>query len=139
MQLQGQLGQAIVAYRQALLLKPQYPDACNSLGSALKTLGKLEEAVNHFQRRSPSSQTTQKPITTWGWRGMSRDNFAPPPIATNRRSTSVLTTPKPTSTSACSCCNWAICVRGLGNMNGAGNAATSPPAPLTPPLGRAAI
>ena len=47
----GQLGrdpEAIVAYKQAISLKPDYAEAHSNLGSALANLGRLDEAIAQF-------------------------------------------------------------------------------------------
>ena len=41
----GQLDEAIAAYRQAIRLKPDYAEAHSNLGNALKDMGQLDEAI----------------------------------------------------------------------------------------------
>ncbi len=41
----GRAEEAVAAYRDALALRPDYPEAQNNLGNALKALDRLEEAV----------------------------------------------------------------------------------------------
>ena len=41
----GKLEEAIAEYREALRLKPDYPEAHANLGNALKDQGKLDEAI----------------------------------------------------------------------------------------------
>ena len=47
---QGKLDEAIANYQQALRLKPDYAEAYNNLGNALKDQGKLEEAIASYQQ-----------------------------------------------------------------------------------------
>ncbi len=44
------LDQAVVCYRKALSLKPNYPDASNNLARALKEQGLLDDAIAQFQQ-----------------------------------------------------------------------------------------
>jgi tetratricopeptide (TPR) repeat protein len=47
---QGKLEQAVSHYRQAVRLKPDYVEAYNNLGNALRLQGKLDEAVDYLRR-----------------------------------------------------------------------------------------
>jgi predicted O-linked N-acetylglucosamine transferase (SPINDLY family) len=47
--IQGQLDDAIAAFRQAIALKPNYSEAFNNLGSALALSGKLDEAIAAYR------------------------------------------------------------------------------------------
>ena len=47
---QGKLDEAVACYRRALELKPDYAEAHNNLGNALKDQGKLDEAVACYRR-----------------------------------------------------------------------------------------
>ena len=46
----GKLDEAVACYRRALELKPDYAEAHNNLGNALKDQGKLDEAVACYRR-----------------------------------------------------------------------------------------
>jgi predicted TPR repeat methyltransferase len=46
----GQLDQAIASYGKAIELKPNFPEAYNNLGVALRIQGKLDEAVASFRK-----------------------------------------------------------------------------------------
>jgi tetratricopeptide (TPR) repeat protein len=47
---QGKLDEAVTCYRQALVLKPDYPEAHNNLGAALMAQGKRDEAVACYRQ-----------------------------------------------------------------------------------------
>ena len=47
---QGKLDEAVACYRRALELKPDFAEAHNNLGVALKEQGKLDEAVACYRR-----------------------------------------------------------------------------------------
>ena len=49
LQAQGKLDEAMIHYRQALTLNPEFPEAHNNLGSALQRQGKLDDAVVHYR------------------------------------------------------------------------------------------
>ena len=42
---QGKLAEAVASFEQAVRLKPDFAEAYNNLGNALKDQGKLEEAI----------------------------------------------------------------------------------------------
>ncbi|MBI2347931.1 MAG: tetratricopeptide repeat protein, partial [Deltaproteobacteria bacterium] len=46
---QGQLGEAVEHFRDALRIQPEFADAHESLGRALAQQGKRDEAVKHYQ------------------------------------------------------------------------------------------
>jgi tetratricopeptide (TPR) repeat protein len=46
-------------------MKPDYAEAYNNMGNALKDQGKLEEAIEAYNKALPSSLIMLKPITTW--------------------------------------------------------------------------
>jgi tetratricopeptide (TPR) repeat protein len=46
----GHLAQAVVQYRRATTLSPEYPDAHNNLASALVQSGRMDEAVGEFEK-----------------------------------------------------------------------------------------
>ncbi|HVW22220.1 MAG TPA: tetratricopeptide repeat protein [Opitutaceae bacterium] len=46
---EGRLEEALPHYREALRLKPAYPEACDNLGTALARLGRLEEAAAEYR------------------------------------------------------------------------------------------
>jgi tetratricopeptide (TPR) repeat protein len=48
--LRGKLDEMIAAYRQAILIKPDYADAHSNLGNALREQGKLEEAEAAYRQ-----------------------------------------------------------------------------------------
>ena len=48
---QGKLDEAVACYRRALELKPDFAEAHNNLGNALKDQGKLDEAVACYAGR----------------------------------------------------------------------------------------
>jgi TPR repeat/Glycosyltransferase family 9 (heptosyltransferase)/Tetratricopeptide repeat len=45
-----QLDEAIIAYRQAIALKPEYPEAYSNLGNALRDSGRLDEAIISYRQ-----------------------------------------------------------------------------------------
>ena len=45
---QGKLEQAIATYREALLLEPNFPEAYNNLGNALREAGRPDEAIQCY-------------------------------------------------------------------------------------------
>ena len=47
---QGKLGEAILAYKKALSIKPDYADAYNNLGTVLQDQGKLGEAILAYNK-----------------------------------------------------------------------------------------
>jgi tetratricopeptide (TPR) repeat protein/2-polyprenyl-3-methyl-5-hydroxy-6-metoxy-1,4-benzoquinol methylase len=47
---QGKLDEAVIQYRRALALKPDFAEAHYNLGNALKQQGKLDEAMAQYQR-----------------------------------------------------------------------------------------
>lgn len=47
---QGNLGEALEQYREAVRLNPQFADAFVSMGLALKDQGKLDEAIQQYRR-----------------------------------------------------------------------------------------
>ncbi len=49
MQEQGNLKEAVAAFRTALILKPEFPEAHYNLGNALSDSGQIEEAVAAYQ------------------------------------------------------------------------------------------
>jgi len=57
---QGQLEEAITYYQQALALKPNYPEAYNNLGTALKEQGNLQESLHCFNRALKSNPDYQE-------------------------------------------------------------------------------
>ena len=46
----GRLDDAILAFQQALSIKPDYADAYNNMGIALEGLGRMDESVSNFQK-----------------------------------------------------------------------------------------
>ncbi|MBF0560981.1 MAG: tetratricopeptide repeat protein [Alphaproteobacteria bacterium] len=46
----GRLDVAVGGYEKALALKPEYPDALNNLGVALRDLGRLDDAVARYEQ-----------------------------------------------------------------------------------------
>jgi len=46
----GKVDEAILHYRQALALNPQYPEASNNLGEALAGKGAVKEAIAQFEK-----------------------------------------------------------------------------------------
>ena len=47
---QGKLDEAIFAYNKALSIKPDYADAYNNMGNALKDQSKLEDAIEAYKK-----------------------------------------------------------------------------------------
>ena len=43
---------AVKSYEQALKIQPDYAEAHNNLGNALKKYGQLDEAVNCYEKHS---------------------------------------------------------------------------------------
>ena len=48
----GQLDQAIFAFKRVLAIQPDSADAHNNMGNALKEQGKLEEAIEAYNKAS---------------------------------------------------------------------------------------
>jgi tetratricopeptide (TPR) repeat protein len=46
----GEMDAAIDQYRQALEIRPDYPEAHNNLGIALAALGQIDEAISHYRK-----------------------------------------------------------------------------------------
>ena len=46
----GQLDEAVLAFQNAISIKPDYADAYNNMGNALKDQGKLEEAIQAYNK-----------------------------------------------------------------------------------------
>ena len=67
----GKLDEAVSAFQNAILIKPDHADAYNNMGNALKEQGKLEEAIDRIRRPSQSIQTMLMLTTTWA---ISADN-----------------------------------------------------------------
>ena len=82
----GKLDEAVACYRRALELKPDFAEAHNNLGTALKNQGKLDEAVACYRRalelnpdfaeahnnlgvpsRTRASSTKRSPATAAHW------------------------------------------------------------------------
>ena len=68
----GQLDDAVMSYQRALALKPDYAEAHNNLGTALKAQGKLGRRGAHTSARLLSSQTMLRPTTIWATRSRTR-------------------------------------------------------------------
>ena len=47
---QGKLEKAIMLYREAISLKPDYSEAYCNIGVALKDLGQVDEAIDSFKK-----------------------------------------------------------------------------------------
>ena len=65
---QGNLDEAVAAYRQAISIKPDYAMAYSNLGNALKGRGSLNEAVPRIARRSASNRKMPRHTPTLAWR-----------------------------------------------------------------------
>ena len=61
---QGKLDEAIAEYREAMRLKPDYPEAHNNLGVTLKDQGKLDEAIAEYREALRLKPDTPRPTTT---------------------------------------------------------------------------
>jgi tetratricopeptide (TPR) repeat protein len=48
--MQGSIEEAMGHYKDALRIRPDYPQAHNNLGSILAEQGKLEEAIFHYRQ-----------------------------------------------------------------------------------------
>ena len=61
---QGKLDEAIAEFREAIRLKPDYAEAHNNLGIALRTRGSSTRRSPNTARRSGSSPTSPRPTST---------------------------------------------------------------------------
>ena len=52
------LEEALASYDKAIALKPDYAEAFNNRGNALRELEHLDEALASYVRRLPSRRTT---------------------------------------------------------------------------------
>ena len=52
--------EAVNAYKQAIIINPNYPDAYNNMGVALKEQGKFEEAIEAFKKAISINQILQR-------------------------------------------------------------------------------
>ena len=64
----GRIPEAVACYRRALELKPDYAEAHNNLGNALKDQGKLDEAVACYRRALELKPDYAEATTTWAMR-----------------------------------------------------------------------
>ena len=60
-----EVGEAIVAFQRAISLKPDFAEALNNLGNALRKAGKLTRRPQHISGPSPRGQTTRKRSAIW--------------------------------------------------------------------------
>ena len=67
--------EAVVAYKHALRSKPDYAEAHNILGVALKELGKLDEAQAAYEQRFASRRIIWKHIVILGSVLMDQGNW----------------------------------------------------------------
>ncbi len=67
---QGKLDQAIATYRQALVHEPNFPEAYNNLGNALREASRADEAINCYTM-CIQLQLARPPAVTPSGRGMS--------------------------------------------------------------------
>ena len=61
----GSNSEAVACYRRALELKPDYAEAHNNLGNALKDQGKLDEAVACCRRALQLKPDYAERTTIW--------------------------------------------------------------------------
>ena len=109
---QGKLDEAVAAYRQAILIKPDYADAHSNLGNALREQGQLDEAIAALHqaiRRGVSpgypdlNPIMLKPILTAALRCTIKASLTKPSPHMARPSGSNPIVPKPIPTSARRC------------------------------------
>jgi len=62
----GRYQDAEAAYRRALQIRPDYPEACNGLGLALAGQGKTAEAIRQFQRALHIDPCFADAHNSWG-------------------------------------------------------------------------
>ena len=67
---QGKLDQAIATYREALVHEPNFPEAYNNLGNALREAGRADEAINCYTM-CIQLQLARPPTVAPSGRGMS--------------------------------------------------------------------
>ena len=98
----GQLDEAVVHYRKALEIRPDYAEAHANLGNVPPVADRSTRPLPITRRPWKSSLTTWKPTTAWGWLWPVADTWTRPLPITGRHWKSSLTTLKPAKTSTCS-------------------------------------
>lgn len=64
---QGKLALAIKTYNQAIQIEPNFPEAYNNLGNALREAGRVDEAIQCYTICIQLQY--QRPPATGSWRG----------------------------------------------------------------------
>jgi Flp pilus assembly protein TadD len=62
----GQTEDAIDSFTEAVIIKPDYAEAHNSLGVSLQSSNQLKKLLKASRMQFPLFQIMQKHITTWG-------------------------------------------------------------------------
>ena len=63
LQEQDKLDPAIEAYKKAVTIKPDYPEAYNNMGNAFQEQGKLDAAIEAYKKAVTIGLIILKPIT----------------------------------------------------------------------------
>ena len=68
----GKPQDAFPHYRQALLLKPDYPETLYNMGNAFRITGQNQQAIECYQQALEQKPDFMRPSSTWVWRWSSR-------------------------------------------------------------------
>ena len=60
--LQGKLSDAVGAYKRAIQLQPNFPEAYNNLGNALREMGRSDEAISCYMACIQLQHSQQHPV-----------------------------------------------------------------------------
>ena len=96
----GQVDEAIACYRKALEIKPDLAEAHDNLGMALAGRGQVDEAITHYRKALEINPDLAEAHNNLGVILASADSLMRPSPIFSRRWKSILTSPRPTTTSA---------------------------------------